>query len=233
MGSVIASLLKATRQLTDPAIVRVLVKSLAITIALFALLGVALFFGLRAGFAYFGWQDGGFASAAGAVLLAIISFWFLFRVVALAVIQFFADEIITAVEARHYPDTAHLTRSLSLQEEVAHAGRATARAVVYNVIALPLALILLFTAIGPAVVFVLVNAVLLGREFIDMTWVRYGHDVKQRPPVRAADRVVLGGAVAGLMLIPGLGLLAPVIGAAAGAHMTHRAMAQDSRQTGG
>lgn len=98
MGTVIASLLKAVRQLLDPAVVRVLVKSLAVTLAVFALAGVALFYGLSAGFASLGWDDSGFAGATAAVVIAVIGFWLLFRIVALAVLQFFADEIVAAVE---------------------------------------------------------------------------------------------------------------------------------------
>ena len=107
---------------------------------------------------------------------------------------------------------------------MAHTVQATGRAVGYNLLALPVALVLLFTAIGPAIVFVLVNAVLLGRELTEMTWVRYTHDASQAPPVSGVDRALLGGAMAGMLLIPGLGLLAPVIGTAAGTHLTHRAM---------
>ena len=232
MGTVIGSVLKAAQQLFDPAIVRVLAKSLAITVAIFAILGVILFLALSAALSSFGWEESGVASAAFALILAAIGFWFLFRVVALAVIQFFADEIITAVEARHYPEAAHLTRSLSMQEEVATAVRTTIRAVIYNLVALPIAVLLIFTAIGPAVVFVLVNAVLLGRELTDMTWVRFGEDGVAKTPVNGVDRFMLGGIVAGMMLVPGLGLLAPVIGTAAGTHVTHRAMADREHETG-
>lgn len=226
MGTVLSSLISAARQLFDPAVVRVLAKSLGITIAVFALAGVALFYGLRAGFAYWGWDDGGFASATAAVLIAALGFWFLFRVVAIAVLQFFADEVVAAVEAKHYPAAARTARPQPFRQDVTNAMRGITRAVGYNLLALPIAIALLFTAIGPAVVFLLVNAVLLGRELTDMAWFRHCEGDRGKTPVAKSDRVMLGGAVAGLMLIPGLGLLAPVIGAAAGTHVTHRAMAR-------
>ena len=100
------------------------------------------------------------------------------------------------------------------------------------VVFIPIAVVLIFTAIGPAVVFVLVNAVLLGRELTDMTWVRFGQDGAAKTPVSGVDRFMLGGIVAGMMLVPGLGLLAPVIGTAAGTHVTHRAMADREHETG-
>ena len=50
-----------------------------------------------------------------AVLLVPIAMWLLFRVVALAVLQFFADEVVAAVEARHYPARAAQARPLPLR----------------------------------------------------------------------------------------------------------------------
>lgn len=225
MGTVIASLIAAARQLFDPAVVRVLAKSLGITIAVFALAGLALFYVLQAAFAYWGWDDGGFASATAAVLIAGIGFWFLFRVVAIAVLQFFADEVVAAVEAKHYPDAARSAQPQPFKQDLTNSLRGIGRAVGYNLLALPVAIALMFTAIGPAVAFLLVNAVLLGRELTDMAWLRHCGGDRRGTPVAKSDRFMLGGAVAGLMVIPGLGLLAPVIGAAAGTHVTQRAMA--------
>jgi uncharacterized protein involved in cysteine biosynthesis len=231
MGTVIASLLKAVRQLGDPAVLRVLAKSLGATLAVFALVGIGLYFALRAGLAYAGLGedalgDGGVVSAIATVALAVLAFWFLFRIVALAVLQFFADEIVAAVEARHYPQAARAARPLPLRQELAHSLRGMGRALGYNLLALPVALALSVTGIGPAVVFVLVNAVLLGREVTDMAWLRHCGGEPGPSPVAWPQRFALGGVVAGMMLVPGLGLLAPVIGAAAGTHVAHRAMAR-------
>ena len=228
MGTVIAAIVKAMGQLFDPAVVRVLAKSLAITLAVFALAGVALFFALRAGFAYAGWDAGGswggFASATAAVLIAILAFWFLFRVVALAVLQFFADEIVAAVERRHYPAAARSARDIPLREDARNSLRGLARALGYNLLVLPLAIPLAFTGIGAPLLFLAVNAVLLGRELTDMAWLRHCGPTPDATPVPGAERFLLGGVVAGMMVVPGLGLLAPVIGAAAGTHVTQRAM---------
>jgi uncharacterized protein involved in cysteine biosynthesis len=102
------------------------------------------------------------------------------------------------------------------------ATRGLARALGYNLLALPVAAVLVFTAIGPAVVFLTVNAVLLGREFTDMAWLRHCAGAERDNPVSRADRVLLGGAVAGMMLVPFLNFVAPVIGAAAGTHLVLR-----------
>jgi uncharacterized protein involved in cysteine biosynthesis len=147
-------------------------------------------------------------------------------VAALAVLQFFADEVVEAVEARHYPALAARAQPLPFHRELAQATRWLLRALGYNLLALPLAGVLAFTAIGPALVFLAVNAVLLGRELTDMAWLRHctnaGEGDARANPVGWGERFVLGGAIAGMMLVPLAGLIAPVIGAAAGTHLVLR-----------
>jgi hypothetical protein len=89
MSAVPAALAKAFGQLADRAVVAVAAKSIGITLALFAALGFGLYLALaeasqRAG------VDEGWAGVA-AVLLVPVAMWLLFRVVALAVLQFFAE----------------------------------------------------------------------------------------------------------------------------------------------
>lgn len=224
MGIVFASLTRALGQLSDPAILRVAAKSIAITVLIFIAAGVGLYFGLEWLFAWLEWEAGGFAQATAAVLIAIIAFWFLFRVVALAVLQFFADEIVIAVEAAHYPEFANRARALPFHRDLANSLRGLGRALAANLLALPVAAILIFTALGPAIVFLLVNAVLLGRELTDMAWLRHSAAASQRNPVHGSERLLLGGVIAAIMLVPIVNLIAPILGAAAGTHLTLDAM---------
>ena len=157
-----------------------------------------------------------------ALVLGLLAAWFLFRVVALAVIQLFADEIVQAVEARHYPQAAAAARTLPLREDIANGARGAGRAILFNLIALPFALVLLVTGIGTALLFWFVNALLLGRELTEMVALRHsprGSD--SGPAIGAITRFVLGGIVAALLAIPFLNLLAPVIGAASATHLIH------------
>lgn len=225
MSAVIAALAKAVGQLADPAVMRVLVKSVAITIVLFVGLGLILYGALAAGMEWFGIEQAGWVGAAAATVLALLAFWFLFRVVAVAVLQFFADEIVAAVEARHYPDRAGRARPLPFHRDLANSVRGMVRALGFNLLALPLALALAFTGVGPALVFLAVNAVLLGRELTDMAWLRHCEGALRANPVAPGQRHLLGAAVAVLMLVPLVNLLAPVIGAAAGTHLTMRRLA--------
>ena len=229
MGAVIASLAKAFGQLGDPAILRVAAKSIGITVLIFVLAGVGLYFGLDGLFAWLEWEADGFVRAAAAIVIAVIAFWFLFRVVALAVLQFFADEIVIAVEKAHYPDLAERAVALPFRRDLANSLRGLGRALAFNLLALPVAAILIFTAFGPAIVFLLVNAVLLGRELTDMAWLRHSGNPPGQNPVLGSERLMLGGAIAALMLVPFANLVAPILGAAAGTHLTHDAMHRRGR----
>lgn len=236
MSAVFDALAKALGQLTDPRVLGVLVKSVVLTLAIFAGLGVALFFGLTGLFAWFGWaDDGGFARAAAATLIAAISAWLLFRVVALAVLQFFADEIVIAVEQKHYPAAELTARKLPFAEDLSNSLRGIARTLLVNLAALPFAAVLLFTAIGPAILFLAINAWLLGRELTDMAWLRHRPagpaGTRAGNPVPRGQRIMLGLVIAGLMLVPFANFLAPVLGAAAGTHLTHRRLTPDDAST--
>ena len=218
MSAVAKSLSLAVGQLSDRPILKVLVKSLAITIVILGLFA----FGLAASLPpllsqYLDVEGGTYVVLSWIVSLAAA--WFLFRVVALAVMQFFADEVVQRVEACHYPECATTARRLPFREDLSNSLRGATRALLFNALALPVALILFFTAIGPAVVFLLVNAVLLGRELTDMGWLRHRPGPDVATPVSSLDRVLLGAAIAGLMAIPFVNLLAPIIGAAAGTHL--------------
>jgi uncharacterized protein involved in cysteine biosynthesis len=226
MSAVPAALVRAFSQLGDRAVVRVAVKSIAVTLVLFAAVGVALYFGLAA-LAQSYALDERWAGLA-AIVVVPLAMWFAFRIVALAVLQFFADEVVAAVEARHFPQFAAAARPLPFTREVAAASRSLLRALGYNLLALPLAAALAFTAIGPAVVFLGLNAVLLGRELTDMAWFRHCRENERANPVPRAERLLLGAAVAGLMLVPFVNLVGPLIGAATATHLVLRRMAAEA-----
>lgn len=226
MTAVPAALVKALGQLGDRRILAVLAKSVALTLAVFAGLGAGLYAGLAGLIERLGY-DGEWAGLA-AVVLGLAAMWLLFRVVALAVLQFFADEVVAAVEARHYPARAALAQPLPFRRDLANSLRGLARATGYNLLALPVAGLVAFTGIGPALVFLAVNAVLLGRELTDMAWLRHTADGAEGNPAGQGERFLLGLAVAGVMLVPVAGLLGPVVGAAAGTHLVLRRLEKET-----
>ena len=217
---VLPAFARALGQLGDRRVLGVLLKSMGVTLVIFAALGIALWRGSAVLIERYaaGWGEVGGLIA---LLLAIIGGWLLFRIVALAVLQFFADDVVRAVEARHYPAEAATARTLPFAEEARNALAGLLRAVAVNLIALPVALLLLVTGIGTALLFWAVNAWLLGRELQDMAWLRHRHDRAAAPPLTALTRLALGGIVAAMLLIPFVNLLAPVLGAAAATHLVH------------
>lgn len=217
----------ALGQLGDPAVLRVLLKSLAITLLLFLVLGSGLWWVAQTGLGLLGLEESRFAGAEGlrgvlALVGVLIAGWLLWRIVALAVLQFFADEVVRAVELRHFPAAAATARQLGLREELANGLAGALRAIGWNLLALPVALVLAVTGFGAPLVFWLVNAVLLGRELQDMVWLRHRPTPDAPAPVGAGTRLMLGGATAALLTVPFVNLLAPLLGAAAATHLVHR-----------
>lgn len=218
MSAVFTSLARALGHLADASVVRVLLKSIAITLAVFVAIGWAINASLPMIFS--GYVDANSdLYVVVSTLLAFIAAWVLFRIVALAVLQFFADEVVIAVERKSYPEAAQSARALPFREDLSNSLRGAGRTILANVAAAPFALMLLVTAIGPAILFWAVNAVLLGRELHDMAWLRHRHAADDVSPVGAGARFALGGAIAALMIVPFINLLAPVLGAAAATHL--------------
>ncbi len=220
----------ALGQFTDRKILGIFAKSLLVTLAVFAVLGTALWWGFDAAMAWGGFDENHFGAASGAaemrglaaLLVVLLGGWLLWRIVAVAVLQFFADEVVVAVEQRHYPRAAARARRLGWREEMIRALAGVGRALLFNLLALPVALVLLVTGIGAPLVFWLVNSVLLGRELQDMVWLRHRPSPQSPPPLSGLERLMLGGVVTALLAVPLANFLAPFLGAAAAAHSIHR-----------
>ncbi|TIX49099.1 EI24 domain-containing protein [Alteraurantiacibacter aquimixticola] len=228
MSAIITSFALAMGQLADGRVLRILLKSVAVTIIAFVAMAAAGWYAFDAALAWLGLGDALFAGAGdlrqiASILLALTGLWLVWRVVAMAVIQFYAEDVVHAVEARHYPMQASAARELTRGEQVKAALGAGARALIANLAALPFALALLFTGIGTALLFWLVNALLIGREMQDMVWLRHAHNCPDGLcPVSKFERFALGGVVAALLALPFINFLAPVLGAAGATHLVHR-----------
>lgn len=229
MPLVLTSLLLALRQLGDGPVLRVLGKSLAVSLLLFAALAAVLWWGLDGLLARAGLDNAAFAGGESvrglaSLVLALLGLWLGWRIIAMAVIGFFAEDLVRAVERRHYPQAASAARDLSFAEGLRASLAAAGRALLFNLLALPVALLLVVTGFGPALVFWLVNALLVGRELADMVWQRHAHAHPSTGlhPVGRGERLLLGGAITALLALPFVALLAPVLGAAAAAHLVHR-----------
>ena len=227
MPSVASSLALALGQLADRRVLWILAKSLAVTLVLVA--GIAwggwylLDWGLdRAGLDEGLFEGAGWLRQAASAVLTLLGLWLVWRIVAMAVIGFFADEVVQAVEARHYPHAAAKARDLPLGEQFSTSLRSAWRALWVNLVALPFALALLVTGVGTALLFFAVNTALVGRELEDMVWLRHRRNAADPAPVSRGERALLGGAVTALLALPFVNLVAPILGAAAATHLIHR-----------
>ena len=211
-------------QLGDPPMLRVFAKSVAVTLAVFALLGIAVWWGTQALIAgRVGGYEGGLA-AAFALFVTVLALWLLFRAVAIAVVGIFADEVVAAVEARHYPAALATARPVPFARGLAMGLRSAGRVLLVNLLALPLYVVLLATGIGTAAAFFAVNAWLLGRDLGDMVASRHldRAGVKQWRQRTGPRRFLLGLGGTGLFVVPVANLAAPVLGAAMATHLFHR-----------
>ena len=222
-------------QLGDPKIAGVFLKSFAVTVLLLALFGAALWYGALHVVAALGWSpDLGGLVGTIALLIAFGLGWLLFRAVAVAVMGVFADEVVIAVERKHYPEALAAARDVSPARGIALGLRSAGRAILVNLALSPVYLMLLVTGVGTALLFFLVNGWLLGNDFGEMVAARHlndatpvfsiGRDSMGRDwrKTGAVDRFALGVAGTALFMVPILNLVAPIIGAAMATHLFHK-----------
>ena len=216
----------ALAQLGDRNILKLLAKTIVLTLVIFALFGALLWFGINWGIAQSGWNSEfdtvDYLAGIVAAVLAFFAGWLWFRVVAIAVLQVFGDEIVMAVERKYYAHAADHAQPVGFRRGLMMGLKSLGRALLLNLVALPLYIALLFTAVGLPIAFLIVNALLLGRDLQEMVVARHSMDLKDpRWALPFATRFGLGFVAAGLFLIPFVNLLAPIIGASMAAHLVH------------
>lgn len=224
----IRALMLSIGQLGDRAILAVLAKSLLLTLAVLALLGGGLWFGAGSFADWMGWTGtGGTAARISALIAAMLGGWFLFRVVAIAIVGLFGDAIVEAVERRHYPEKLATARPVPFARGAAMGLASAGRALLFNLLALPVYLLLLFTGVGAPLVFIAINALLLGRDLGEMVAARHMDRAALRGWLATTRslRFVLGLVAAGLFVVPVVNLFAPVLGIAMATHLFHRRVA--------
>ncbi len=221
-----AALSKAIAQLPERSLRWVVIKTLACTVAVFALLWFAAGFAvdtwLTVEEGWLSWLIGIFGSALGAVITLV-----LFAPIATLVASLFQEEAADAVEALHYPDLGKAPGA-SLGQSIWAAVRLVIWTVVVNLLCLPL---YAFLPGLNLLIFFSVNGYLLSREYFEVVALR------RMPLIEASEfrrrhRLSLwfaGIAVAVLFWIPLLNLLAPIIGTAMMVHVV-QGLSQKARQ---
>ncbi len=220
---VLAAVLRAFPSIFHGAALRLLFRTLLLTLLAFAVLAAALWTGIHAARLHYGWMPGagwgGLAEATATAIGVIAAGWLLFRATAMAIMSLFADDIVIAVERDSYPAAAARARPVGWGRSLRFALRSIMRAVGWNLLALPAYLLLLVTGIGTLGLFLILNAALLGRDMADMVEPRH----PDLPPIPRGGRWLMGLASALIFLVPLLNLLAPIWSAAMAVHMLHGA----------
>jgi CysZ protein len=145
--------------------------------------------------------------------------WILFPSVFMLVMGFFLDGVVSAIEARRYPGLPP-PRAQSVPAMTAAALRLGGLALLLNLLALPVYIVLLITGISLPL-FLVLNGYLLGREYFELVALRRMDDVSARRFRRRHGAAVFGAgvAIAFLLTIPFVNLAAPLVGAALMLHL--------------
>ena len=213
----ITALLRAILQLSDPALRRVIWFSVSVTGLGFAALAVATSKGL-AGVHVTGilWLDAILDVLGGiAVLVPLV---LLMPVALPAVSSLFLDDVVAAVERRHYP-SAPPPRLQTLAELAGTTARFLAVSATLNLLVLPLYLIPGMNLI----VFLVLNGILLGRNTLEqVAGLHLTPSAVRTLRQRHRTRVFLAGTViSGLTTVPAVNLIVPVIATAFMVHIFH------------
>lgn len=211
----ITAFLRAIGQLRDPRILRILGCSV--------LLGIASFAAVWLGIAYvlthtsvtgIGWLEAAVDVLGG--LATLVLTWLLFPLVLSACVGLFLDGVAAAVEARHHPQLQPAP-GLPWWQSLAVSARFLIVVIVCNVLLLAL---LLVPPVYP-VAYVLVNGVLVGREYFELVALRRCPPATARQLRRShrLELLLMGIVVTAMLAVPLLNLITPVIGTAA---MVHR-----------
>src|SRR5918994_1602167 len=211
----IRALLLALRQLADPAVQRLLLRCVLLTLATFVVLigaVAALLFGLD--LTGLSWLDPVLATAGSVVVLVLA--WLLFPIAVGLTLGLFAEDVVELVERRHYPGLPKAP-GMSLGAQIFPGVRFLMGPLPLNLIALPLYLI-------PGAnlpIYLALNGYLLSREYFELV-------AGQRLPLREVARLrreqrgrlwLAGMVIAAMLLIPLFNLVAPVVAIAFMVHL--------------
>ena len=205
----------AVTQLRDRKILWIITKSLLVTLVLMAA-GIGIFY---VALSYLPQVRGGeFVTYLIIGALAFLG-WLLFRTVAMMVMGLFADAVVDAVENQHYPDKAARAMPPGWRTGVRLSLLSLGRAIGYNLLALPVYVVLLVSGIGTFLAVIAVNGLALGKDAEAMVAARHPEGAME--PLSRTLRNLLGIGIAALFMLPFFQIFAPVIGAAMAVHVLH------------
>jgi uncharacterized protein involved in cysteine biosynthesis len=211
----VSAFLRGLTILKERAFWRVLWHSLVITTAAFIGLYVMVWVVLTQVSVVDLWWIDTLVDVLGGLAVLVLT-WLLFPAVATLVLSLFIDRIVTAVERQYYP-LLPAPIALSIWHTIAVTLKFTSMMVALNLIILPLYLVPILNVI----VFYGINAYLLGREYFELVALRRLEPMSAQR-LRRAHRLRLftaGLLIAGLLTVPIVNLVAPLLSAAFMVHL--------------
>ncbi len=222
----IPALFRSLAQLTDPKILKILFKALLVAILLF-IAATLLVWGLTSlipptgDTAIDSWLDPLINLSVPVAML--FAGYFVFPALVTIGISFFLDDVMDAVESRYYPRRP-ASRQVGTTEDVWIGVRLLVAMLVVNIAILPIYVLLLITGIGAPLLYLAVNAYLIGREYFEIVAIR--HMTRTEMDGKRKERSLLaflaGFIIAGMFFIPIVNLLAPIVGTALMTHVVQR-----------
>lgn len=211
----VSALFRSLAQISDPRFRKVWLLGFVYSLLLFfAIVGLSTLALAQIELVGIGWIDTTIAAlgSAATFVLALI----FFPGLALMVITLLLEDVCRAVEGRHYPGLP-AARKQGWGEIIGGSAKLLTLTVILNAIFLP---VYVFLPVLNILVFLLVNGILLGREFYDLVSLRRlapadATELRKRHRGRLfADGVL----IAGLLAIPFIGWTMAVIAAAIMVH---------------
>jgi len=147
------------------------------------------------------------------LLLMLVILFFLFGSIQVAYLGLFVDGVVEAAAEKHHPDLK-LNPPPPMVKAAWGSSRLLALSLLINLFCLPIFIIGWFLPPLGLIAQVLANGYLLGKEYEDAVAPR----LPQKAKLPLKEKTIFGSIAAGLMLIPLVNFIAPVLAAAAMIH---------------
>ena len=224
--------LKSIEQISDKKLKKVFVLGVGLALIVFA----GLFFGVlciipeNIEFSDWDWVNSTLSWILGWSLAPItfIIIYLVFPAISTMFMGLFLDDVVDAVEDKHYSGSK-ASRKASGYESFMITFKMGLWVIFLNILALPFYILLLFTAIGPFILFLILNSYLLGREYFNLIAVRHflPEDAEKFRRMKGDKVSLTGGVITLLYIVPFVNLAAPIIGSAMMVHVFHEALEKD------
>ncbi len=227
---IIDSFTKAVAQLPDPRLRRVLIIGILGSFVIFGALWVALWWAMNSvawtdiwGLGWFISLFGDFAGWVGSIVFfssILFATFLLFPAIVTIIVGFFLEEVVDAVETRHYPSEP-APRPQPLSEVLAITTKFALIVAALNILFLPIYLLLFLLPPLNLVLYYLLNGYLVSREYYELVALRR---LEPRPARRLRrahrGRLLLAGVIlVFFMTIPIVNFVTPVLATAFMVHV--------------